>query len=117
MEPYLDSRQVSLESQSGVSDPTESVQSIVVESLDVVEEMPPPVHVMTEITPVKSEGPSSRPVIRDFTLSRGSKDFGISLALSSVSSCMEIAFASVALSSTGHLVFIQNFETITDCCE
>ena len=102
MEPYLDSRQVSLESQSGVSDPTESVQPILVESLDVVEEMPPPVHVMTEITPVKSEDPPSGPVIRDFTLSRGSKDFGISLALSSVSSCMEIAFASVALSSTGH---------------
>jgi hypothetical protein len=90
-------RHLSVESTSCVLETVESVQTIEVESLDVVREQPPPVHIVTDTTPTKPETTPNKPgttptksdnihthptATKDFILSRGSRDFGISLALS-----------------------------------
>ena len=93
-------RHLSVESTSCVLETVESVQTIEVESLDVVREQPPPVHIVTDTTPTKPDTTPTKPdttptkpdnihthptATKDFILSRGSRDFGISLVLSPVS--------------------------------
>ena len=89
------------------SESPEPVQSILVESVDMVQEQPPPVHVITQMTATKKDPCYEKSKQRDFILSRGAKDFGVSLELSAVCSCTLCPFNEHQLHCLMFIVYIE----------